>query len=82
MEETLEKSLQRIFGAKPGQDAPQVATRAPEPESPAAGKTSLAAQALEHFRRSQEFLKQGNWSGYGEQLKQVEALLREMQKTP
>jgi hypothetical protein len=80
MEETLEKSLQRIFGSKPGEDAPQVAT-APEPENPAA-KKNLAAQALEHFRRSQEFLKQGNWSGYGEALKQVEALLREMQKTP
>lgn len=80
MEETLEKSLQRIFGSKPGQDAPQVAT-APEPENPAA-KKNLAAQALEHFRRSQELLKQGNWSGYGEALKQVEALLREMQKTP
>ncbi|MGH7853845.1 MAG: UPF0182 family protein [Candidatus Binatia bacterium] len=80
MEETLEKSLQRIFGGKPGQEAPQVA-KAPAAESPAA-TTNLAAQALEHFRRSQEFLKQGNWGGYGEELKRVEALLREMQKTP
>jgi uncharacterized membrane protein (UPF0182 family) len=80
MEETLEKSLQRIFGGKPGQEAPQVA-KAPAAES-AAATTTLATQALEHFRRSQEFLKQGNWGGYGEELKRVEALLREMQKTP
>ncbi len=80
MEETLEKSLQRIFGAKTGQDAPQVAKASTTESAPE--KKSLAAQALEHFRRSQEFLRQGNWSGYGEELKQVEALLREMQKTP
>jgi uncharacterized membrane protein (UPF0182 family) len=80
MEETLEQSLQRLFGAGPGKEAP----RAPSPIQTQVGPAdqSLAAQALEHFRRSQEFLKQGNWSGYGEALKQVEALLREMQKTP
>jgi uncharacterized protein len=80
MEETLDKSLQRIFSVKPGQEAPQIA-QAPSPESPGPAK-NLAAQALEHFRRSQEHLKQGNWSGYGEELKRVEGLLREMQKTP
>jgi uncharacterized protein len=80
MEETLDQSLQRIFGSKPGQEAVPVvkaATAAAAPE-----KKNLAAQALEHFRRSQEFLRQGNWSGYGEELKRVEALLREMQKAP
>lgn len=80
MEETFDQSLQRIFGSKSGEEAPQ-AKRVPEPESPGARK-NLPAQALEHFRRSQEFLRQGNWSGYGEELKQVESLLREMQKTP
>jgi hypothetical protein len=80
MEETLEKSLQRIFGAKSGQEAAQL-VKAPEAESARAGK-DLAAQALDHFRRSQELLKQGNWGGYGEELKRVETLLREMQKTP
>jgi flagellin-specific chaperone FliS len=45
-------------------------------------KKNLAAQALDHFRRSQEFLKQGNWSGYGEELKRVEALLKELQNAP
>ena len=79
MEETLERSLQRIFGATPDQGAaPAVKATA----AVAVEKNSLAAQALEHFRRSQEFLKQGNWSGYGEELKKVEALLKEMQKAP
>ncbi len=80
MEETLEKSLQRIFGSGPAQEAPQIA--APAATESAPEKKNLAAQALEHFRRSQELLKQGNWSGYGEELKRVEALLKEMQKAP
>ncbi len=33
-------------------------------------------------RRSQELLKQGNWAAYGEELKKVEGLLKEMQKVP
>jgi hypothetical protein len=37
---------------------------------------------LEHFQRAQESLKQGNWSGYGDELKKVEALLKQMQKAP
>jgi hypothetical protein len=41
----------------------------------------LARRALDHFQRSQEFLKQGNWAGYGEEMKKVESLLREMQNS-
>lgn len=77
MEETFDQSLQRVFGARPGQPsapAPQAVAAPGGPE-----KKNLAAQALDHFHRSQEFLKQGNWSGYGEELKKVEALLKEMQ---
>jgi hypothetical protein len=40
---------------------------------------NLGRRALEHFQRSQEFLKQGNWAGYGEEIKRVEALLNQMQ---
>jgi uncharacterized protein len=39
----------------------------------------LARQALDHFQRSQEMLSQGNWGGYGEELKKLETLLRQMQ---
>jgi hypothetical protein len=41
----------------------------------------LARQALVHFSRAQELLRQGDWAGYGDELKKVEALLREMQKS-
>ncbi|MGH7888027.1 MAG: UPF0182 family protein, partial [Candidatus Binatia bacterium] len=82
MEETLEQSMQRIFGAKLAPDsAPATATApaAPATEALKAGQ-NLPRQALEHFQRSQDYLKQGNWVGYGDELKKVEALLKEMQK--
>ena len=76
MEETLEKSLQRIFGGK----AVSVPTpSAAPPLEVAKDQIDPARQALDHFQRAQEFLRQGNWAGYGEELKRVEALLRQMQ---
>jgi hypothetical protein len=76
MEETLEEALQKIFAGKPV----IVSTPAAAP-FPAAVKDQddPARQALDHFQRAQEFLRQGNWAGYGEELKKVEGLLRQMQ---
>jgi hypothetical protein len=50
------------------------------PAAPAAEK-DLAGRALEHYTRAQDMLRQGNWAGYGEELKKLEGVLREMQKT-
>jgi uncharacterized membrane protein (UPF0182 family) len=76
MEETLDQSLQRVFGGKAS------AEPSPMPSSlkEALIESTLAQRALEHFSRSQEFLRQGNWAGYGEEQKRLEALLREMQQ--
>ena len=79
MEETLDQALQQIFGGKPAGESPQ-APAAAATAAPVKGDQSIARQALEHFQRSQELLKQGNWAGYGEELKRVENLLKEMQK--
>lgn len=80
MEETFDQSLARVFGPKPGQQPQAVAKAAATEGDPE--KKNLAAQAWDHFRRSQEFIKQGNWSAYGEELKRVEAILKEMQNAP
>jgi hypothetical protein len=78
MEETLEQSLQRVFGAAPAKDAVQpVVVAAPQPVK---SDQNPVRQALDHFQRAQEYLKQGNWAGYGDELKKVEGLLKEMQK--
>jgi uncharacterized membrane protein (UPF0182 family) len=78
MEETLEQSLQRIFAGKAPGEAPQRSA----PLEVRSDDRNLARQALDAFQRSQEFLRQGNWAGYGEELRRVESLLREMQKNP
>jgi uncharacterized membrane protein (UPF0182 family) len=77
MEETLEQGLQRIFAGRPVivQTPAAAAQTGAEPQ----GQADPARQALDHFQRAQESLRQGNWAAYGEELKKVEALLREMQ---
>jgi len=76
MEETLEQALQRIFSGK----AVSVPTpSAAPPLEVAKDQIDPARQALDHFQRAQEFLRQGNWAGYGEELKKVETLLRQLQ---
>jgi uncharacterized membrane protein (UPF0182 family) len=76
MEETLEQSLQRIFGGKP---IPVQTPAVPQAAAAAKDQPDPARQALEHFQRAQDFLKEGNWAGYGDELKKVETLLRQMQ---
>ncbi|MGH7769645.1 MAG: UPF0182 family protein [Candidatus Binatia bacterium] len=75
MEETLEQSLDRIFG---GRSTP---ARAPEAREAVSKEKSLANQAAEHFARSQEYLRQGNWAAFGEELKRLEGVLKELQKS-
>jgi uncharacterized protein len=76
MEETLDQSLQRVFGGKASAEPSPLPASVKE----ALVKSSLAQRALDHFSRSQDFLRQGNWAGYGEEQKRLEALLREMQQ--
>lgn len=79
MEENLEQSLQRIFG---GRAAPVTAQAGQVSASPgvAGAEKSLARRSMEHYTRSQEYLRQGNLAGFGEELKKLEALLKEMQR--
>lgn len=76
MEETLDQSLQRVFGGKASAEPSPMPASVKE----ALIESTLAQRALEHFSRSQEFLRHGNWAGYGEEQKRLEALLREMQQ--
>lgn len=78
MEETLEQALQRVFGATPAKEAAQPVVAA-LPQAVKSDQTP-ARQALNHFQRAQEHLKQGNWANYGDELKKVETMLKEMQK--
>ncbi|OPY88802.1 MAG: hypothetical protein A4E73_03319 [Syntrophaceae bacterium PtaU1.Bin231] len=86
MEENLEISLQRIFGGEQMKDrgGPKAAAAAAA-EIAAAGRPDrterqLAIEALGHYRKAQDALRQGNWSLYGEELRKMEDLLRMAEK--
>jgi uncharacterized membrane protein (UPF0182 family) len=75
MEESLEMSLQSIFGGK----VIRMET-APAIEGEADDLEGLIKKAGEHFRRAGEFQRQGNWRGYGEEMEKLGEVLRKMDK--
>lgn len=80
MEETLEQALQRIFGGRFIRD--EKARGEKEMIGAAARKTErdLALEALSHYRRAQEYLKQGNWAAYGDELNRMAQILQSIEK--
>lgn len=74
MEETLELALQRIFG---GRKAPAETIKA-EPAAMKASSSELAKEAMSIFERATNLQRQGDWAGYGEELKKLQQVLRRM----
>ena len=84
MEENLEASLSQLFG---GGAKGQAAAR-PETTSAASpvatqndtGLRGLTDQALQQYGRAQDLLRQGNFAGYGEEIKRLETTLRALRE--
>ena len=74
MEETLELALQRIFGGK----RPAVGPAASTATAPQASAASLSKEAMSIYERAMNMQRQGNWSGYGEELKKLEQVLKQL----
>ncbi|RPI02757.1 MAG: UPF0182 family protein, partial [Zetaproteobacteria bacterium] len=84
MEETLEASLAQLFGSA-GRPQPAVHTKAAAATGPlgTARDTNvrgLADQALQQYGRAQDMLRQGNFAGYGEEIRRLEATLKALQE--
>lgn len=77
MEETLELALQRIFGGK--RPAAATATQSTTTDTKAPPAT-LAKEAMSIYERAINMQRQGNWTGYGEELKKLEQVLRRLAK--
>ena len=83
MEENLEASLAQIFGG-PGRRP--VVARAESAAAPGAapaadtGVRGLADQAWQQYSRAQELLRQGNFAGYGEEVKRLEGTLKTLRE--
>jgi len=80
MEETLDLSLRRIFGGGPIKDGgPERALKQPTPGAEVSDRQT-GIEALGHLRKAQEFLRQGNWAGFGEELKKTGEVLLTFEK--
>ncbi len=93
MEPTLEESINAIYGSKehPAETKPPAVPEKPgvkpptptTPEQPVEPKTdsySLIKAAQEHYEKAQQYLKEGNWAGYGEELQALKSVLDQLAK--
>jgi hypothetical protein len=84
MEENLEASLAQLFGsAAAPQPLPRVdaaVTAGPPGTARDTNVRGLADQALQQYGRAQDMLRQGNFAGYGEEIKRLEATLKALRE--
>ncbi len=73
MEENLDGALASVLGE-------QVSIEPTGPTVVPQGKdvSSLGHLAMEHYNRAKEYLREGNWAGYGRELENLEKILKEM----
>ncbi|MBA4390076.1 MAG: UPF0182 family protein [Syntrophus sp. (in: bacteria)] len=74
MDENLEMCLQRLFGGKKLSQTTVQSTVAPKETSLAA----LSKEAMKLFEKTKELQRQGDWAGYGESLRKLEEVLKQM----
>ncbi len=79
MKETLDEALQAVFNI--------VGEQAVTPEQFVSNQTgstvlsSRAQEALDHYNKALDYLKQDNWSDFGNELQQMKSVLSEMAET-
>ena len=77
MEENLEQCLTSLFGSRKPLPSAQEAASAPAATVKASVK-DLAKEAAQIFEKAKAFQRQGDWAGYGDQLKKLEQVLKQM----
>lgn len=80
MEENLELALQRLFSGRKAIQAAGAA--APADGTATAGSTTtpanLAREAMSIYEKANTLQRQGDWAGYGEELRKLEQVLKRM----
>lgn len=77
MEENLEQCLNRLFGSKRA-PASINDTKREDVVIKKKDLSELSKEAMRIFEKAKEMQRQGNWAGYGEELKRLEAILKQM----
>ncbi len=75
MEETLAKSLNAIYTGLPAKELPATASTTLQKPNALA---ELARLAQEHYDKAQEYLKEGDWAGWGEELNKMADVLHQL----
>jgi uncharacterized membrane protein (UPF0182 family) len=75
MRKDLDEALRAVFSvaAVPEEQTAKALARVPTGPLP-----SMAQEALNHYNKALDYLKQGNWSKYGEELSQLKQILENM----
>ena len=76
MEENLETAIQRLFGGEMMRE--KEISKTAGATMPVQEKTDrqLALEALAHYRKAMDSLRKGNWGAYGDELRQMDDILR------
>ncbi len=79
MKESLDEALRAVFMQKEAVSQPVTVPQKMTPTTVISEKgADNAGQALKHYNRAMEYLKQGDWTGYGEELKKLKDVLEKM----
>jgi len=78
MEENFELALMKIFGGRVSAVSKEEKSLSPIQEK--LEDKVLIRKTRENFELAQEALKRGDWAGYGEKIKIVQQLLKELSK--
>jgi uncharacterized membrane protein (UPF0182 family) len=76
MEDNLELALQRLFGGKKAVAAAPTALAANTKASP----STLGKEAMAIYEKAINLQRQGNWAAYGEELRKLEQVLKQLAK--
>ena len=75
MEENLERALAKLLEGRMAVTTSLSPAPADRPEI-----RQLSGVALEHYNKARDYLRQGDWAGYGRELDQLERVLRDMSR--
>ena len=76
MEKSLDQALSRVLSGH------VALTKEVSPITPETERTSdLGVLALKHYHQAKDYLREGDWAGYGRELKQLEDILTQISKT-
>ncbi len=81
MRRTLDQALQSVFNVQENQQA-VVEVKPGLVQTGMPVLSDQAQQALDHYNRALQHLKQNDWAGYGKELKQMKEILLQMSKAP